>query len=84
MKYSSTASKVLAFVVAGSNDGGTTWDFIGESTSLADSETNSVTVSTTSRYNSIKYIYTMSKWTANNIDCKQLKIYGDVYSYTPQ
>jgi hypothetical protein len=43
MKFSSTASKVLAFVVAGSNDGGTTWDFIGESTSLADSEANSVT-----------------------------------------
>jgi hypothetical protein len=84
MKFSSTASKVLAFVVAGSNDGGTTWDFIGESTSLADSEANSVTVSTTTRYNSFKYIYTMSKWTANNIDCKQLKIYGDVYSYTPQ
>ena len=81
MIFSSAASKVIAFVVAGSNDDGVTWDFLGESTSLADASSNEFTISTTNRYNSFKFIYTMVKWNANNIDCKQLKIFGDVYSY---
>ena len=74
-------TNVLAYAILGSPDGGTTWDFLGESTSLADTAYNTVTISTSTRYNTFKYIYTVSGFGGNNINCKQLKLFGDVYSY---
>jgi hypothetical protein len=81
LHYTST-SHVLAYAILGSPDAGTTWDFLGESTSLTTASYNAISISTSTRYNTFKYIYTAGNWTANNIDCKQLKLFGDVYSYT--
>jgi hypothetical protein len=67
--YSSYMSQET--VLLGSNDAGTTWEFIYQST-LA-----TTAISTTKKYSTFKWIIT--KYPARTLWMEYIKIYGDIY-----
>ena len=71
----------LDTVILASNDDGTTWDHIGEHNEIADAVFNTIDITSATKYNMIKIIYTKAHWSGvNNISTKQIQLYGDIYS----
>jgi hypothetical protein len=79
------SDNVVAFALLGSNDNGTTYDLVGENTDFSTGVSlRSFTTSTTSKYDTFKFVITAVNFPGNwsSWEVKQIKLFGDIDTLT--